>query len=281
MVMTEPPEILLTNDDGIKSEGIRTMYDALSEIGDVTVVAPAENQSAVGRLLSYSSAFKKGSDNFLNYEIETKETDIGYVLEGTPGDCVIAGVSAFDNDPDVIVSGCNPGANVGDLILFRSGTLGGAIESAHLGIPGIGVSIDSPYYADDIDRETFTTAARITRNFLEHGFETDLFSVCDWMNMNLPYPVDSVSEVRITDPIEFYEMDASYENGNVVVQNRHHEELGFERSVDIPRGTDVSALVDGEMSVSGFEWPYASANRTKLELFAESFTEKFDFPPST
>lgn len=277
--MADPPEILLTNDDGIESAGIRTMYRELSTVGDVTVVAPAENQSAVGRLLSYSSAFKEETDGFLSYELETEETDIGYRVAGTPGDCVIAGLNALDVDPDVVVVGSNPGANIGDLILFRSGTLGGVLEAAHLGTPAFGVSIDSPYYASDIDRETFVTAARITRDFLQHAVDHDLFSICDWLNVNLPYPVADIGGARVTDPIEFYDMGAEREGGNVVIDNRHHRELGFDRNVDIPTGTDVRALVDDEMSISGFQWPYRSAPRDELEAFVESFRERFDLPP--
>lgn len=278
--MTDPPEILLTNDDGIESGGIRAMHEELSAVGNVTVVAPAQNQSAVGRLLSYSSAFKEETDGFLSYELETEETDLGYRIAGTPGDCVIAGLNALDVDPDVVVVGCNPGANIGDLILFRSGTLGAVLEAAHLGTPAFGVSIDSPYYASDIDWETFVTAARISRDFLQHAVDHDLFSICDWLNVNLPYPAEDVKRARVTKPIEFYEMGAERTGENVVIDNRHHRELGFDRNVDIPAGTDVRALVDDEMSISGFRWPYRQAPRSDLEAFVESFVERFDLPPA-
>jgi len=99
-------EILLTNDDGIDAVGIRALADALSRDYDVTVVAPASNQSGVG-----------GARSWWDTTVEYTETDAGYAVEGTPADCVAVADVALGLDPDVVVSGCNHGPNIGAHIL--------------------------------------------------------------------------------------------------------------------------------------------------------------------
>lgn len=87
--------ILLTNDDGIDAVGIRTLYDRLSAVADVTAVAPVDDQSAVGRQLSRT--------------VDLYDHEMGYAVEGTPSDCVIAALGSLDFDPDLVVSGINQG----------------------------------------------------------------------------------------------------------------------------------------------------------------------------
>jgi 5'-nucleotidase len=96
-------DVLLTNDDGIDAGGIRALYETLSSIEEVsvTVVAPATDQSAVGRALSH--------------EVDVETHELGYVVHGTPTDCIVAAVGALDDlDPDLVVAGCNRGANLGE-----------------------------------------------------------------------------------------------------------------------------------------------------------------------
>jgi 5'-nucleotidase len=109
----DEPSILLTNDDGIESAGLRALYDVLTGVGDVTVVAPAEDQSAVGRSLSH--------------DVTVREHDLGYAIEGTPADCSVAGLGSLAPDTDIVVAGCNQGANLGSYVLGRSGTVSAAV----------------------------------------------------------------------------------------------------------------------------------------------------------
>ena len=134
--------LLLTNDDGIGSPGLAALYEALSEIATVTVVAPAADQSGVGRTRSD-----------LSFELDNRITiddhGWGYVVDGTPADCVAVGLRHIPeaDEVDLVVSGANDGPNVGSYILGHSGTVGAAVEAAFLGTPAIAVS--------GYDRETY------------------------------------------------------------------------------------------------------------------------------
>lgn len=134
--------ILLTNDDGIQANGLRALYHGLLEAGhDVRVVAPVTEQSAVGHAITISMP--------LRVKIFNEENFQGQGVYGTPADCVKLGVTALlTEQPDLVVSGINAGANVGVDILY-SGTVSAATEGALLGCPALAVSYDS--FAQDAD----------------------------------------------------------------------------------------------------------------------------------
>jgi 5'-nucleotidase len=123
--------ILVTNDDGIHSEGIRALADALRRFGDVTIVAPLTEASAIGHALTLRRPLR--IESFGNN---------AYAVDGTPTDCVNLGIDIIldGGKPDLIVSGINKGYNVGDDVTY-SGTVAGALEAALLGIPAVAVSL--------------------------------------------------------------------------------------------------------------------------------------------
>ncbi|RJQ54594.1 MAG: 5'/3'-nucleotidase SurE [Nitrospiraceae bacterium] len=124
------PTILVTNDDGVSSPGIKMLSRALKSVGDVYVVAPETEQSAVAHALTLHRPLRS--------EKTGKNT---YSVNGTPTDCVIIAVNKIlPCKPDMIVSGINNGANLGDDITY-SGTVAAAIEGTLLGIPSIAVSL--------------------------------------------------------------------------------------------------------------------------------------------
>jgi 5'-nucleotidase len=124
------PRILVTNDDGYRSEGIVALADALKPLGDVTIVAPVEEASAIGHALTLRRPLR----------LETIRDGV-YGVDGTPTDCVnIAITQVFGQLPDLVVSGINKGWNVGDDVTY-SGTVAGALEGALLGVPSIAVSL--------------------------------------------------------------------------------------------------------------------------------------------
>src|SRR3954468_11749176 len=119
-------EILVTNDDGVHSEGIKILADALRPLGDVTVVAPMQEASAIGHALTLRRPLR----------IETIAPGT-FGIDGTPTDCVNLAIShVMSTKPDLIVSGINKGWNLGDDVTY-SGTVSGALEGALLGIPAI------------------------------------------------------------------------------------------------------------------------------------------------
>jgi len=135
--------ILLTNDDGIYSEGIRALYVSLSKIGNVTIVAPDTERSAVGHAITLSDPLRVKAVN-------RNGKFFGYATTGTPADCVKLGIRAILKvKPDIVISGINLGPNVGFSILY-SGTVSGATEGAILGIPSFAISLatfEKPDYA--------------------------------------------------------------------------------------------------------------------------------------
>ena len=123
------PRILVTNDDGVHSEGIRALAESLAGLGDVTIVAPIQEASAVGHALTLRRPLR----------IEAIAPSV-YAVDGTPTDCVnIAITHVLQQKPDLIVSGINKGWNLGDDVTY-SGTVAGALEGALLEIPSIAVS---------------------------------------------------------------------------------------------------------------------------------------------
>ena len=122
--------ILVTNDDGYRSIGIRALADALSPLGEVTIVAPIEEASAIGHALTLRRPLR----------LETIADRI-FAVDGTPTDCVnIAVTQIYKGLPDLVVSGINKGWNLGDDVTY-SGTVAGALEAALLGVSGIAVSL--------------------------------------------------------------------------------------------------------------------------------------------
>ncbi|MFW5963466.1 MAG: 5'/3'-nucleotidase SurE [Natronomonas sp.] len=255
-------DILLTNDDGIDAVGIRALYDALESVGDVTVMAPKVDQSAVGRQLSRN--------------VELTEHELGYAVQGTPTDCVVAAVCAMDFDPDIVVSGCNRGANLGEYVLGRSGTVSAAVEAAFFGVPAIAASVYFP--AGDItfqeftpEPEHFSEATRAVRYLIEHAFGAGVFDDADYLNVNAPLPPEEGhADMEITRPSHVYEMDAENERGTVTIHDRIWEMMA-EGSVPDPQGSDRRAVVEGRVSVSPLTAPHTTARHEALDGLAEAY----------
>ena len=123
-------KILVSNDDGYLSTGINALIDALERVADVTVVAPDRNRSAASSSLTLSRPLR-----IIEYGPQR------YKVDGTPSDCVHLAVTGFlQEEPDLVVSGINHGANLGDDVIY-SGTVAAAMEGRFLGLPTIAVSL--------------------------------------------------------------------------------------------------------------------------------------------
>jgi 5'-nucleotidase len=161
--------ILVTNDDGHFSPGIHALADALREIGDVVIVAPQTEASAVGHALT------------LRRPLRVEQVRDGvYAVDGTPTDCVnIAIDQILTHKPDLIVSGINKGFNIGDDVTY-SGTVAGALEGALLGFPAIAVS--QQFTRDEWD---FTVAAQCAKRVAEAVLKLPL-PARTFLNINVP-----------------------------------------------------------------------------------------------
>ena len=162
--------ILVTNDDGVRSDGIKALADALVPLGEVTIVAPLAEASAIGHALT------------LRRPLRLEQTaDRTYAVDGTPSDCVnIAVTTVLKGMPSLVVSGINKGWNLGDDVTY-SGTVSGAFEGALLGVPSIAVSLQ---YTADLTFD-FTEAARaahaVAQSVLQKGLPARSF-----LNINVP-----------------------------------------------------------------------------------------------
>lgn len=178
-------KLLLTNDDGIFSKGIETLFHALCVEHEVTVVAPEAEQSAIGHAITILEPLRV---NMVNRNGQF----FGYALKGTPADCVKIAVSELmDPAPEIVVSGINLGANVGVDVIY-SGTVSAATEAAVLDIPSIAVSIDSFAPA------SLSAAAEFIPKLVALAVKEGLpRGVC--LNVNVPnLPAEKIRGVRIT-----------------------------------------------------------------------------------
>ena len=163
------PVILVTNDDGYRSEGIRSLAAALSPLGEVTIVAPIDEASAIGHALTLRRPLR----------LEHIEPGV-YGVDGTPTDCVnIAITQVFKRLPDLVVSGINKGWNLGDDVTY-SGTVAGAMEGALLGVQSLAVSLRQT--RGDYD---FTYAARTAAALAEALLQRPL-PARTFLNVNVP-----------------------------------------------------------------------------------------------
>ncbi len=250
------PNILLTNDDGIDATGFRVLHEILSEVGDVTGVAPVDDQSAVGRTLSRS--------------VSVEEHELGYAIEGTPADCVIAGLGSLAPETDLVVAGCNQGANIGSVTLGRSGTVSAAVEATFFETPAIAVSLyipvsdDTSYQSIDVDAEAYQTAARATEFLTANALDAGVFEQADYLNVNAVVPEQATGEMVVTEPSGIHRMDA-VRNGETVELEDGIWELMANGEIPDPEGTDRRAIVDGHVSVSPLTAPHTTEHHEALD----------------
>jgi 5'-nucleotidase len=177
-------QILLTNDDGIKSPGLWAAAEALSELGFVSVVAPREQSSGMGRSLPITS------DGIIQEErLQIKGQDWPvFAVGGTPAQAVLHGIlEVMPQKPDIVVSGINYGSNLGTGITI-SGTVGAAMEAAALGFRALAVSLETAQehhltYSRDVD---FSNAAHFTLQFARFLLERKPFPDVNLLKLDVP-----------------------------------------------------------------------------------------------
>jgi len=173
-------KILLANDDGIYSDGIYALYKKLSEIADVTVVAPISEQSAVGHSITISDPLRV-------IEFNKFGKFFGYGIKGTPADCVkIALSDILEEKPDLVVSGINHGANLASNVIY-SGTVSAATEGSMMGVRSIAVSLATK------EKYEFDTAGSVGAYFAEYLYKSDL---PDHTLLNINVPALSKEQIK-------------------------------------------------------------------------------------
>jgi len=167
------PVILLTNDDGFYAEGIKSLFINLKDLGDVYIVAPDREKSAISLSIS------------LNHPLRVKRIKENvYAVDGTPADCVYLAVQKIlPKKPDLLISGINPGPNLGQQDISYSGTVAGAIQGAFLEIPSLAIS----YLIDNKADWSLDFSARFVHALAENLLKNHLPSGIA-LNINIPPP---------------------------------------------------------------------------------------------
>lgn len=266
--MSTTREILLTNDDGIESPGLTALYASLSALDDttVTVVAPASDQSAMGRATSDA--------------VSVTEHELGYLVAGTPTDCVIAGLNTLATDPDLVVAGVNLGANLGSYVLGRSGTVSAAVEAAFAGVPAIAASLYIPAQIREIKELSLTPAefgyAVDAATFLaDQAQASEVFAQADYLNINAPLTreEETAPELRITRPSQRYDMAADWaddEAERVSLRDRIWERMAA-GDLESEPGTDRHAVLDGAISVSLLQAPHTVPELDTMDALVDRY----------
>jgi 5'/3'-nucleotidase len=239
--------ILLTNDDGINAPGLAALEAIAAELagpdGEVWVVAPAFEQSGVGHCISYSHP-----------TMIAKLSDRRYAAEGSPADCVLAGLHDVlkDTPPDLVLSGVNKGNNSAENALY-SGTLGGAMEAALQGLPAVALSqyfgprnFDRP----DLFEVALAHGADVIRKILDQdpgvGADYRLF-----YNVNFPpVPVDEVLGIRAVPQGYRRETKFTVEPHKSPTGRRFLWIKGGNQQVMTEPGSDAAVNLEGYISVT-------------------------------
>jgi 5'-nucleotidase len=224
--------ILLSNDDGYFAPGIQALADALAPIADITVVAPERDRSGASNSLT------------LDRPLRLRQAANGfYFVNGTPTDCVhLAVTGMLDYVPDMVVSGINLGANMGDDTIY-SGTVAAAMEGYLLGVPSIAISLASKRGAH------FDSAARIARELVER-FQRHAFGQPVLLNVNVPdEPFDALHGLKVT------RLGRRHKAERAVPQLTPRDETVYwvgaaGEAADAGEGTDFHAVANNFISVT-------------------------------
>lgn len=247
--------ILITNDDGIQSEGIIKLYEELKSYHKVVVVAPDRERSAISRALTLYRPLR----------VEKVASD-KFSVDGTPTDCVNLAINClFKHQIKMVVSGINKGGNMAEDITY-SGTVSAAMEGLLLGVPSIAISLAA--------RENFIfetpakIAANLVKKVLKRGLPYDTL-----LNVNVPnVPFDDLKGVKIT------RMGKKRYSDNIIEKKDPRgkkyywlggEEIGYEKLGD----SDMEAVSEGYVSISPIHLDLTNYSAM------ESLRDVFDFTP--
>ena len=240
-------KVLLTNDDGISATGLNTMRRALLEVPDVelAVIAPDSNRSATARSITFQQPLWVE-------EVEFADGTTGFATDGTPVDCVrLAALGLIEFEPELIVSGINHGANLGDDITY-SGTVAAALEGIMLDLPAIAVSQQADHGALDFragrawQGEHFEQAAAFTARMVEELARVPM-PPGTLLNVNVPFgDVRGARACRLGKRVYNDRLELTEEQDG----RRRFRVYGNMPSHHNEDGTDFAAISDGCIAVT-------------------------------
>jgi len=252
-------KILITNDDGFESDGLRALVEALRPLGHITVVAPTTEKSACGHSLTLTRPLR-----FIAIEDDFFKLD-----DGTPSDCVYLSMNALfkeDSKPDLIVSGINKGSNMGEDITY-SGTASAAMEAVLQGVPAIAISQVYDKSPSSLTKDSYKLAQKVIYDIVKKIFDGDFpLGERKFLNINVPF----------TNEFKGYKITKAgyrvYGNDAHLHRNPRGEEyywLGthaLRHKENHTKDCDLSAIADGFVSITPI----------KLDMTAREDIEKLD-----
>jgi len=257
--------ILVTNDDGVNSPGLISLFNAMKELGDAHIVAPDRERSAASRSLTMHRPLK----------VEELKKNV-FSVNGTPTDCVAIGINKILTEkPSLVVSGINKGANLGDDISY-SGTVSAAMESTLMGIPSLAISLvtDKPSKKSTLYFETASKiAGDIGRYILQKSLPYDTL-----LNINVPnVKIDTIKGIKFTRQGKRVYDNAVHDildpNGNP-----HYWIGGGEPSWEEGNDTDIQAIQRGYVSITPIHLDLT--NYEALQLLRENWTSNTSIKPA-
>lgn len=242
--MNNKPFFLITNDDGIHSPGLTALVQALRRIAKCVVIAPDRDNSAVSHSLTMNRPLRV-----------TRLDDDFYTLDGTPTDCVAIGLKKIvTQKPDLLVSGINPGPNLGDDISY-SGTVSAAVEGTMYGVPSLAVSLAGVFPYDFSNSAEI--AVNIAKKILKQGLPKDTL-----LNVNVPSE-SSENKIKVTCQGRRLWDNAIQET--LDPSGRKHYWIGGGTPYpDSGKNTDVFAIQNGFISVTPIHLDVTNHQSIKL-----------------
>lgn len=236
------PLILVSNDDGIDAPGLSALAEAMTDLGDVFVAAPVQEQSAVGHAITIRDPVRARKVN-----LEIAEGATAYSVKGTPADCVKLAVNQLlPRRPDLVVSGINRGPNTAVNVIY-SGTVSAATEAAILGIDSIAFSLCSWEGGDYCPSQTI--AQRIAARVLKQGLPPGVL-----LNVNIPMlPLDQLRGILPTRQARS-RWDESFHERVDPNNQPYYWLTGTFVNLDEGENTDIWAVENGYVSVTPIQY---------------------------
>ncbi len=237
--------ILISNDDGIQAPGLRALAAALADCGEVTVIAPEREQSAVGHAVTLHKPLRMREFALEGLAVQAFSTN------GTPADCVALGTVDRGNLPDLVFSGINAGANLAEEILY-SGTASAAMEGALNDVTSFALSVTAP-----VSAARFDVAAELARR-IATAFPRDAAPRARFFNVNVPnLPPEEIAGIEVT------------RLGHRCYVNRMEQRTdprgrpyywftGDPVERDCSPGTDIAAIASGRISITPLHFDLTS-----------------------
>jgi len=222
-------KILITNDDGIRAGGLKALEKGLAHLGEITVVAPDREMSATSQSITIH----------LPLRVQVID-DHHYAISGTPADAIILALhQLLQHKPELVVSGINPGANLGENVIY-SGTVAGAMEATLHGVPAIAVSLASRKETDFTAAAQF--AAQLAAKVLAEGLPKGVM-----LNVNVPRGV--VRGVRITRQSQKITQNIIHEKKDPRGRPYYWQDENIVREKVEP-DSDYAAIINREISIT-------------------------------